>query len=111
METDAAFTLVLSVLVLQAGQHPGAGLAAGLMRYAFVVAARCLPWLAGALPRSRRRQTVCVVQITTLIVCLGPIVPQSVAAVLAAASVGLLAISFAIDIRTLARAHRSNQET
>jgi len=110
METDAAFTLVLCALVLQAGQAGPWVLAAGLMRYAFVVAARLLPWLAGALPPSRRRQTVCVVQITTLIVCLGPIVPPSVAAALAAASVGLLAVSFAIDIRTLARARRSIQE-
>jgi phosphatidylglycerophosphate synthase len=111
METDAAFTLVLCVLVLQAGQAGPWVLAAGLMRYAFVVAARGLPWLAGALPPSRRRQTMCVVQITTLIVCLGPIVPPSVAAALAAVSVALLAVSFAIDIRTLARARRSIQET
>ena len=111
METDSAFTLVLCVLVLQAGQAGLWVLAAGLMRYAFVLAARCLPWLAGALPPSRRRQTVCVVQITTLIVCLGPIVPPAVAAALAAASVVLLAISFAIDIRTLARARPSILET
>ncbi|MGZ9032091.1 MAG: CDP-alcohol phosphatidyltransferase family protein [Burkholderiaceae bacterium] len=111
METDAALTLVLCVLVLQAGQAGPWVLAAGLMRYAFVVAARGWPWLAGALPPSRRRQTVCVVQITTLIVCLGPIVPPSVAAALAAVSVSLLAVSFVIDIRTLARAHPSIEET
>jgi hypothetical protein len=38
------------------------------------------PWLAAPLPPSRRRQTVCVVQITTLIVCLGPVVPPELAA-------------------------------
>jgi phosphatidylglycerophosphate synthase len=110
METDAAFTLVLCMLVLQAGQAGPWVLAAGLMRYAFIIAAHRWPWLAGTLPPSRRRQTVCVVQITTLIVCLGPIVPPSVAMALAAVSVGLLATSFAIDIRTLARARPSTQE-
>ena len=39
METDAAFTLVLCALVLQAGQAGPWVLAAGLMRYAFVAAA------------------------------------------------------------------------
>ena len=50
METDAAFTLVLSALVWQAGQAGAWVLASGLMRYAFVGAAIALPWLAGPLP-------------------------------------------------------------
>ena len=54
------------------------------MRYAFVALAKVWPWLNGALPPSRRRQTVCVVQITTLIVCLGPVVPPLLASALAA---------------------------
>lgn len=103
METDAAFTLVLCALVLQAGQAGPWVLASGLMRYAFVAATRPWPWLAGALPPSRRRQTVCVVQITTLIVCLGPTVPPPLAAGLAGISLVLLTLSFAIDVRTLAR--------
>jgi len=111
METDAAFTLVLCALVLQAGQAGPWVLASGLMRYAFVAAARPWPWLAGALPPSRRRQTVCVVQITTLIVCLGPIVPPPLAASLAALSLALLTLSFAIDVRTLARQRRNPSET
>jgi phosphatidylglycerophosphate synthase len=111
METDAAFTLVLCALVLQAGQAGAWVLAAGLMRYAFVAAARLWPWLAGPLPPSKRRQTVCVVQITTLIVCLGPIVPAWLAATLAALSLALLTLSFAIDVRTLARQRPTPQET
>jgi phosphatidylglycerophosphate synthase len=111
METDAAFTLVLCALVLQAGQAGPWVLASGLMRYAFVAAARPWPWLAGALPPSRRRQTVCVVQITTLIVCLGPIVPPPLAAGLAAISLALLTLSFAIDVRTLARQRPTPSET
>jgi len=105
METDAAFILVLCALVLQAGQAGAWVLASGLMRYAFVGAARVLPWLGGALPPSRRRQTVCVVQITALIVCLGPIVPAPLAGAIAAGSLLLLAWSFAIDVIHLAR-HR-----
>lgn len=111
METDAAFTLVLCALVLQAGQAGAWVLAAGGMRYAFVAAARPWPRLAGALPPSRRRQTVCVVQITTLIVCLGPIVPPGLAALLAALSLALLTLSFAIDVRTLARQRPTPPET
>lgn len=111
METDAAFTLVLCMLVLQAGQAGPWLLAAGLMRYAFIIAAHRWSWLAVTLAPNRRRQAVCVIQITTLIVCLGPIVPPWVATALAAVSVGLLAVSFTIDIRTLARVRPSLQET
>ena len=111
METDAGFTLVLSALVLQAGQAGPWVLAAGLMRYAFVAAARPWPWLAGALPPSRRRQAVCVLQIATLIACLAPVVPPAVASVGAAAGLALLAASFALDVRTLARARRPVPET
>lgn len=103
METDAAFTLVLCALVVQAGQAGVWILASGLMRYAFVAAAAVWPWLNGPLAPSKRRQTVCVVQITTLIVCLGPIVPPLLANALAAISLALLTLSFAIDVRTLAR--------
>ena len=106
METDAWFTLVLCALVLQAGQAGPWVLASGLMRYAFVGAMRPWPWLAAPLPPSRRRQAVCVVQITALIVCLGPIVPPAWAHALAAASLALLTVSFAIDVHTLARARR-----
>lgn len=110
METDAAFTLVLCALVLQAGQAGPWVLAAGLMRYAFVAAASAWPWLAAPLPPSRRRQTVCVLQITALIVCLGPIVPPALTSMLAAASLALLTASFAIDVRTLARARHDTVE-
>ena len=111
METDAAFTLVLCALVVQAGQAGPWILASGLMRYAFVAAALVWPWLNGPLPPSKRRQTVCVVQITTLIVCLGPIVPPALAGALAAVSLALLTLSFAIDVRTLARQRPTPPET
>ena len=111
METDAAFTLVLCALVVQAGQAGPWILASGLMRYGFVAAASVWPWLNGPLPPSKRRQTVCVVQITTLIVCLGPTVPPMLATGLAAASLALLTLSFATDVRTLARQRPTPLET
>jgi len=111
METDAFFTLLLCALVVQAGQAGPWVLASGLMRYAFVAAAAVWPWLSGTLPPSKRRQTVCVVQITTLIVCLGPIVPAVLASALAALSLALLTLSFAIDVRTLAQQRHLQPET
>jgi phosphatidylglycerophosphate synthase len=110
METDAAFILVLCALVWQAGQTGPWVLVAGLLRYAFVAAARPWPWLAAPLAPSRRRQTVCVVQITILIVCLVPIVPPTLATALAAAGLTLLSLSFAIDITILARAPHPHME-
>jgi phosphatidylglycerophosphate synthase len=106
METDAWLTLVLCGLVLHFGKAGAWVLAAGLMRYAFVAAAWPWPWLAGALPPSLRRKTVCVVQITTLIVCLAPVVPAAVSSWLAAISLAALIWSFAVDVRVLARAHQ-----
>lgn len=111
METDAAFTLVLCALVVQAGQSGVWILASGLMRHAFMAAAFAWPWLNGPLQPSKRRQTVCVVQITTLIVCLGPIVPPLLASTLAAISLALLTLSFAIDVRTLAQQRPTPPET
>ncbi len=110
METDAFFTLVLCALVIQAGQAGLWVLASGCMRYAFVGAAQRWPWLSAELRPSRRRQAVCVVQITALIVCLGPIVPPRLATALAASSLALLAVSFAIDIRALSRQRRRPEE-
>lgn len=106
METDAAYTAVLCALVWQAGQAGPWVLLAGLLRYLFVAAAWRWPWLAAPLPPSRRRQAVCVVQISSLIVCLAPIVSPAVATPLAAASLALLAGSFAVDVHFLARTRR-----
>jgi len=101
METDAWLTLVLCGLLLQFDKAGAWVLASGLMRYAFVAAARVWPWLNGELAPSLRRKTVCVVQITVLIVCLGPIIPRWASSALAAVSLMLLALSFAIDVLAL----------
>jgi len=106
METDALLVLVLSLLVAQSGQAGAWIVAAGLMRYLFVAAAQPWPWLAGPLPPSTRRKTVCVVQITGLIVCLGPIIPPAWAQAIAAATLAMLTASFAVDIGWLWRTRR-----
>lgn len=111
METDALLTLVLSVLVWQFGKAGAWVLAAGLMRYAFVLAAWRWPWLDQPLPPSWRRKAVCVAQITTLIVCLGPVIAPRWSAALAAASLALLSWSFAVDILWLARHRPCAKET
>jgi phosphatidylglycerophosphate synthase len=111
METDAWLTLVLCGLIVHFDKAGAWVLASGGMRYAFVGAARLWPWLSGTLPPSLRRKAVCVAQITTLIVCLGPIVPRPLSSALAAASLLVLAWSFAVDVRTLARARAHLLET
>lgn len=104
MEVDALLILALSVLVWRAVPIGPWIIAAGLLRYGFIAAGWLLPWMNGALPPSRRRQTVCVVQIVALIVCLGPPIPVAVVSPLAAASLALLTWSFAVDVRWLYRA-------
>jgi phosphatidylglycerophosphate synthase len=98
MEVDA---LLIGVLALLAWHFERAGvwvLAAGLLRYAFVAAAWVIPWLRASLPPSLRRKTICIVQSTALLICMGPIVPQELAPWAAAAGVALLAYSFAVDV-------------
>jgi len=106
MESDALLVLVLSALVLHFDKAGAWVLAAGLMRYVFVGAAHAWPWLAAPLAPSLRRKTVCVVQITSLIVCLGPIIAQPWSAAIAAASLALLTASFFADIVDLWRRQR-----
>ncbi len=105
MEVDAFFILVLCALIVQAGKAPAWVLAAGAMRYAFVAAAAAWPWLCRPLPNSLRRKAVCVALITALIVCLGPVVSVAAATTIAAAGVGAVGVSFAIDVGWLVR-HR-----
>jgi phosphatidylglycerophosphate synthase len=103
MEVDALLILVLAALVWQHGKAGAWILAAGLLRYAFVAASWALPWLGAALPPSRRRQAVCVVQIVSLLGALAPVAVQPWSAALALAGLAALVWSFAVDVRWLAR--------
>lgn len=108
MEADAGLIFILSLLAWQFGKAGPWVLAAGLMRYAFVLAGLWLPWLRTALPASIRRQTGCVVQVVALIGCLIPLTPPPWSAALAACGLAVLTASFAVDITWLARqAHRA----
>jgi len=101
METDAAFILILCALVWQQGVTGPWILAAGGMRYAFVAASWLWPWLNGPLPPSRRRQTVCVVQVVFLVLALAPVIKPLWALALCACGLAALTISFVIDMRYL----------
>jgi phosphatidylglycerophosphate synthase len=105
METDALLILVLAALAWQHGKAGVWILGAGLLRYAFVAASYALPWLAAALPPSRRRQAVCVVQIATLIGALVPLVVPPLSVGLALAGLVALVWSFGVDVAWLARQH------
>jgi phosphatidylglycerophosphate synthase len=103
METDALLILVLAVLVWRYDKAGGWVIAAGLMRYAFVAAAGVWPWMRRPLEPSRRRQTVCVVQIVALIIALVPSIERPLSAVVSAAALAGLAWSFLVDILWLWR--------
>nr|WP_301334497.1 CDP-alcohol phosphatidyltransferase family protein [Variovorax dokdonensis] len=111
MESDAFMILVLSLLVWHWDKAGAWVLLAGLARYLFVAAAWAWPWLSRPLPPSMRRKTVCVVQITCLIVCLGPIIARPWSQAIAAISLALLLLSFAIDVRWLIQEHRQRVST
>jgi phosphatidylglycerophosphate synthase len=99
MELDALLILVLCVHLLVMGKAGSWVLAIGAMRYAFVAAMRLWPWLDGPLPESTRRKLVCVWQVASLLLCLLPVVDAGWAAPLLALALGLLAWSFAVDVR------------
>jgi phosphatidylglycerophosphate synthase len=102
METDALLILVLSALALHFDKAGAWILGAGLIRYAFVGAGKVWPWMNAALPASRRRQTVCVVQIVSLLVCLAPIVGRPWSSAVGALGLVVLTCSFFVDVRWLA---------
>lgn len=104
MEVDAALAACLAVALLAAGRAGPELLVLGFARYAFVGAARALPWLTRPLAGSFRRKVVCVVQIGTLVLLAAPILSDASARLLALSASTLLLWSFARDIRRLARA-------
>jgi len=103
MEVDALLILVLAALVWQFDKAGAWILAAGLLRYAFVLTSYRLPWMERGLPPSRRRQAVCVLQIVSLIAALVPDVVSPWSDAAALAGLLLLVWSFAIDVVWLAR--------
>ncbi|MEC8952281.1 MAG: CDP-alcohol phosphatidyltransferase family protein [Acidobacteriota bacterium] len=103
MELDALLLLVLSVMVWQSGKVGLWVSLIGVLRYLFVFASWLWPSLAAKLPASRRRKTICVVQGVVLLVCLGPIIPATMASIIAVAALAMLMSSFAVDVQWLLR--------
>lgn len=105
MEVDAFSILVLAALAHQADKAGGWVLLSGALRYGFVALGYLLPWLNRPLPPRKRRQTVCVLQTIALAICLMPPLAPPWSTALAAFGLGLLLVSFAVDVIWLAR-HR-----
>ena len=101
MEVDAFLILVLAVLV--AGSLGAWVLLTGAMRYAFVLAARPLPWLRGELPPSTARKTVAAVQGTVLLAAGAGVLPRPVAYGAVLLALVLLLWSFGRDVGGLWR--------
>jgi phosphatidylglycerophosphate synthase len=98
METDALLILALSMLAWRYEKAGAWVVASGALRYGFVVAGGLWRWLRAPLPPSRRRQAICVLQITCLIVVIVPAVVPPASTALAAVALLALTGSFVIDI-------------
>jgi phosphatidylglycerophosphate synthase len=101
MEVDALLILVLSILAWTFGKAGAWVILSGLLRYAFVAAGWVWTWMERPLQPSRRRQTICVVQIIALIAVIEPFVTPPVSAFIAAIALVVLAGSFVVDTRWL----------
>ena len=108
METDAALILILAIFSWQLDKAGSWIVAAGLMRYVFVAAAHVLDFMRRPLPSSRRRQTLCVVQIVGLLLMISPLVASPVSKLIGAITLALLAASFATDVIWLLAARQQN---
>jgi phosphatidylglycerophosphate synthase len=97
METDAALVMVLAVLAWQSGRFGSWVLASGLLRYAFVAAGRCWPWLRRPLAPSLRRKAAAALQMIALVVVLVPGVPRQAGTLGAAFALAFLCCSFLVD--------------
>ncbi len=98
MEIDALLILALSVL---AWRHDKAGAWVVALRPAAIRVRRgrrgWRPGCAAPLPPSRRRQTICVIQIAALTLVMLPAIEPPLSTVLAAAALVALTWSFLID--------------
>ena len=98
METDALLTLLLSCLVWQLDKAGAWVLLSGLLRYLFAAAATLWPRLRYPLPPSRRRKAVCVLQVSSLLLALLPLVGSPISDAVAGTGLLLLCYSFTVDI-------------
>jgi phosphatidylglycerophosphate synthase len=106
MEVDALLIMALSALAYRDGKAGVWVLASGLLRYLFVAAGWAFNWLSAPLPPSRRRQTICVVQVVGLIATVAPGVSPPLSSAIAAGALALLCYSFLVDTLWLKRQAR-----
>lgn len=107
METDAVLTAVLALLTWQFGKAGAWVLLSGLMRYLFLAAAALIPLLRHPVPPSYRGKTIAVLQMLALVVAIVPFCPLELASAVAAVALGLLIVSFLLDIVWWARLAQS----
>ena len=99
MEVDALLILVLSILAWRCGKAGVWILASGLLRYLFVATGAVVGWLREPLCPSRRRQTICVVQVGGLLLVVAPFITPPVSVVLAA-------IALVVSLRLIPHRYR-----
>lgn len=97
IEIDALLILGLAILAWRDDKAGAWVLLSGLLRYLFVAAGWIWPALRAPLEPSRRRQTICVVQIVALLAVVAPALVRPLSATLAAAALIALAWSFLVD--------------
>jgi phosphatidylglycerophosphate synthase len=97
MEIDALLILALSVLAWRHGKAGEWVVASGLLRYLFIAAGVAAPRLRAPLPASRRRQSICVIQIAALTLIMLPVIRRPASMWIAAAALVLLSYSFLTD--------------
>ena len=78
------------------------------MRYGFVCAGWIAPQLRAALPPSRRRKAICVLQVTGLTSIMLPFLEPPVTTVMAAVTLAALSYSFLVDLVWLTGSHQSS---
>jgi phosphatidylglycerophosphate synthase len=103
METDALLVMALAILVWQYGKAGAWVLLCGMLRYLFVAVGYLWPWLQRPLPPSRRRQTICIVQVVGLSLVIVPAIGPPVSEVMAAVALSTLGYSFLVDVAWLWR--------
>jgi len=108
MEVDALLILALAILTWQHGKAGAWVVLSGLLRYVFVAAGWLLPRMRQPLPDSRRRRTICVVQLGGLIIALEPFVAPPASGLIAAVALAALLYSFAIDTAWLLSNRRAD---
>lgn len=110
IEIDAAMTLVLAALVVRTGAAGPWVLAAGALRYAFLLAGRVWPALARPLAPSWRRRLCGGAATLALVLAVAPLLPEPASRAMLATAVGALALSFTADIVRLGRRARGNRD-